>query len=243
MNWLKVAVLVLFFSGIKLFAKEFPVCKEYFFIKENQTQEKQTFLEKILNEDPSNVECMLKLASVYLRNNRVSEGFDLIRRAYALDPKGVESKDISKILDLALRLSRLQEIAARNNDKELWNELGDTYFEIGIFDEAAEAYTNSLSLDENQTQIEILIALCDGNLDNTDKSAQRLRQIVQNEPYNFYANYYLGKVLKNALNNKNEGQKYLLMAEYLINYEKPEFESEEEALFLKNDLEFEIGTK
>ncbi|MCH9813653.1 MAG: tetratricopeptide repeat protein [Epsilonproteobacteria bacterium] len=243
MDWLKVAALVLFFSGVKLFAKEFPVCKEYFFIKENQTQEKQTFLEKILDEDPSNVECMLKLASVYLRNNRVSEGFDLIRRAYALDPKFVESKDIAKILDLALRLSRLQEIATRDNDQELWNELGDTYFEIGIFDEAAEAYSESLAIDQNQTKIEILIALCDGNLDNTDRSAQRLRSIVKKEPYNFYANYYLGKVLKNALGNQKEGQKYLLMAEYLIKYEKPEFDSQEEALFLKNDLEYEIENK
>jgi len=243
MNRLKIVVLILFFLTLNLFAKEFKVCKEYFFIKENQTQEKQSFLEKILNENPSNVECMLKLSSVYLRNNRVSEGFDLIRRAYALDPKFVEKQNISKILDLALRLSRLREIAAKNSDKELWNELGDTYFEIGIFDEAREAYSESLKIDENQTKIDILLALCDGNLEKTFEAAQRLKKIVEREPYDFYANYYLGKMLKNALDNKKEGQKYLLMAEYLIKYENPEFDNESEAEFLKNDLESELGKK
>lgn len=235
--------MILFFATTHLFSKEFPVCKEYFFIKESQTQEKQTFLEKILEEDPSNVECMLKLASVYLRNNHVSEGFDLIRRAYVLDPKFVEKQDISKVLDLALRLSRLKEIAARENDEELWNELGDTYFEIGIFDEAAKAYENSLDIDADQTKIDILLSLCYGNLDESYKSAQKLKSIVEKEPYNFYANYYLGKVLKNALDNETEGRKYLMMAEYLIVYTNPSFDSSDEKAFLKNDLGIELGTK
>jgi cytochrome c-type biogenesis protein CcmH/NrfG len=228
---------------LNLFAKEFQVCKEYFYIKENQTEQKQSFLEKILSENPSNVECMLKLSSVYLRNNRVSEGFDLIRRAYTLDPKFVEKQNISKILDLALRLSRLKEIATKNRDKELWNELGDTYYEIGIFDEAAKAYRESLKLDGEQTRIDILLALCDGNLEKTFESVARLKRIVQKEPYDFYANYYLGKILKNALNNKKDGKKYLLMAQYLIKYHKLEFENESEAEFLKSDLDSELDEK
>lgn len=243
MDRLKIAVLLLFFMSLNLEAKEFPVCKDYFFIKENQTEEKQSFLEKILNENPGNVECMIKLSSVYLRTDKVSEGFDLIRRAYVLNPKFVEKQKISKILDLALRLSRLKEIAARDNDYELWNELGDAYFEIGIFNEARFSYEKSLELDENQTKIDILLAICDGNLDFTHTSANRLKRIVQRHPYNFYANYYLGKVLKNALDNKKEGQKYLMMAEYLIKYTKPDFENEAEVSYLKNDLEFELGEK
>ena len=243
MNRLKIAVLLLFFMGSTLFAKEFPICKDFFFIKESETDEKQSFLEKILNENPENVECMIKLSSVYLRTDKVSEGFDLIRRAYVLNPKFVEKQNISKILDLALRLSRLKEIATRDDDFELWNELGDTYFEIGIFNEARFSYAKSLALDENQTKIDILVAICDGNLDFTYTSAKRLRRIVKQKPYDFYANYYLGKVLKNALSNEKEGQKYLMMAHYLINYTKPDFENEDEVTYLKNDLEFELGEK
>jgi cytochrome c-type biogenesis protein CcmH/NrfG len=243
MNRLKITVLVLFFMGVNLFAKEFPVCKEYFFINESKTEEKQTFLEKILADEPSNVECMLKLSSVYLRNNRVSEGFDLIRRAYTLDPKFVEKQDISKVLDLALKLSRLKEVASKNSDKELWNELGDTYFEIGIFDEAQLSYEKSLAQDANQTKIDILLAICDGNLDRSRKAADRLEKIVLKWPYDFYANYYYGKVLKNSLNDEKEGQKYLLMADYILTHLKPWFENEAEVDFLKNDLEYEIGEK
>lgn len=240
---LKIAVLFLFFSGATLFAQEFPVCKDYFFIKENQTTQKQSFLEKILNEDPENIECMLKLSSVYLRTDKVSEGFDLIRRAYTLDPKFVEKQKISKVLDLALRLSRLKEIATRDNDYELWNELGDTYFEMGIFNEARFSYEQSLKLEKSQTKIDILIAICDGNLDFRHTSAKRLRRIVKEYPYNFFANYYLGKVLKNALDNAKEGTQYLLMAEYLMYHTRLQFENDEEADYLKNDLKIELGTK
>jgi cytochrome c-type biogenesis protein CcmH/NrfG len=242
MNRRKIAVLLIFFS-INIFAAEFPVCKEYFFIKETETKQKLTFLEKILKQNPSNVECMLKLSSVYLRTNRVSQGFDLIRRAFALNPNFVESQNISKILDLALRVSRLKEIALKNSDKNLWNELGDVYFEIGIFDEAGFAYGESLKLDKNQTKIGILLALCDGNLDHPYKSEKRLKEIVQSQPYNFYANYYLGKVLKNSLENEKDGQKYLMMADYILRYDKPQFETQNEEIFLKNDLKFELGTK
>jgi cytochrome c-type biogenesis protein CcmH/NrfG len=241
MNSLKIVFLFLFVLSVNLFGKEFPVCKEYFFIKEGQTQEKQSFLEKILNENPGNVECMLKLSSVYLRNNKVSEGFDLIRRAYALNPKFVEKQNISKILDLALRLSRLKEMATKKSDVELWNELGDTYFEIGIFDESLKAYSSSLKLDENQTKIEILLALCEGNLDKPYKSANRLKKVAQKEPYDFYANYYLGKVLKNALDNERDAKKYLLMAEYILQHENPEFENSQELDFVTHDLEVELA--
>jgi tetratricopeptide (TPR) repeat protein len=243
MNRLKIAVSLLFLMGLSLYSKEFPVCKNYFFIKESQTKEKQSFLEKILNEEPENVECMLKLSSVYLRTERVSDGFDLIRKAYTLKPKFVEKQDVSKILDLALRVSRLKEMASKNNDKELWNELGDTYFEMGIFNEARFAYEKSLKLDKSQTKIDIRLALCDGNLDFTYTSAKRLKRVVQDNPYNFYANYYLGKVLKNSLDNAKDGQKYLLMADYLITYTKIEFEDENEAEYLIRDLKFELDEK
>jgi tetratricopeptide (TPR) repeat protein len=134
-------------------------------------------------------------------------------------------------------------MAKKNSDKDLWNELGDTYFEIGIFEEAGVSYEKSLELDENQTKIDILLALCDGNLDKTHKSANRLMRVVEREPYDFYANYYLGKVLKNALYNEKEGQKYLLMADYIIKYTKYRFENEEESTYLKSDLEFELSEK
>jgi Flp pilus assembly protein TadD len=229
---------VFLFSGLS--AKSFPVCKEFYYINENKTGEKSTFLEKILKENPENVECMLKLASLYLRTNRVSQAFDLIRRAYTIDPEFVERQNISKILDLALRLSRLGELAHKNKDPELYNELGDTYYEVGIFDEAARAYEKSLALDVKQPKIKTLLALSYANQGQYTKSEKVLRRLVEAEPYNFYANYYLGKVLKNGLDQAKEGKIYLRMASYILNYTDIKLEKEGEKEFLKKDLQDEL---
>jgi len=226
------------FSG--LYAKSFPVCKEYYYVNENKTGEKSTFLEQILKENPENVECMLKLASLYLRTNRVSQAFDLIRRAYTIDPEFVEKQKISKILDLALRLSRLGELAHKNRDTELYNELGDTYYEVGIFDEAAKAYEKSLELDAGQNKIKVLLALSYANLGQYSKSEKLLRKLVKEKPYHFYANYYLGKVLKNGLDEPKEGNIYLRMASYILNHTDIKLEKEGEKEFLKKDLEHEL---
>jgi len=223
-----------------LHAKSFPVCKEYYYINENKTGEKSTFLEKILRENPDNVECMLKLASLYLRTNRVAQAFDLIRRAYTIDPDFVEQQNISKILDLALRLSRLGELAHKNKDPELYNELGDTYYEVGIFDEAAKAYAKSLEFDQKQSKIKILLALSYANMGQYNKSENVLRKLVKEEPYNFYANYYLGKVLKNGLDEVAEGKIYLRMASYILNHTDIKLEKESEKKFLKKDLQNEL---
>ncbi len=232
--------MTLAFGLHQLHATDFPVCKEYYFIEESKTSAKQSFLEKILHENPNDVECMLKLASVYFRNNKVANGFDLVRRAYALNPTYVEKRNISKVLDLALRLSRLKELADKNSDYELWNELGNTYFDMGIFKEAKEAFKESLELNPKQNKIKTLLALSYGNLDEMEKSAALLKEIVEESPYDFYANYYYGKVLKNELGKSKKGRQYLMMADYIFHHENPTFESSDEKAFLENDLKYEL---
>ena len=222
-------------------ASDFPICKEHYFISETQTHSKQTSLEKILKNNPQDVDCMLKLASVYFRTSKVSKGFDLVRDAYKINPQYVQKRNISKVLDLALRLSRLREFAQKNADKKLWNELGNAYYEMGIFIDAKIAFEASLKLDSKQTKIEILVALCEGNMGRMKASARHLKQIVLENPYDFYANYYYGKVLKNELNNAKEGMKYLKMAEYLFVHHNPSFERESEKDFLKHDLKRELS--
>ncbi len=235
----KILFLILFSFGF-LYAKSFPVCHEYYYVNENKTEQKSTFLEKILKDEPQNVECMLKLASLYLRTSRVSLAFDLIRRAYTLNPDYVEKQKISKILDLALRLSRLNELAYKNSDYELYNELGDTYYEVGIFSEAAKAYEKSLALKKEQSDIEIELALTYMNLGENTKSQKILKTTVTREPYNFYANYYLGKLLKNIQNEKKEGLIYLRMASYILSHKDVKYKREDEKRVLQKDLADEL---
>ncbi len=184
-----------------LLSQEFKICKDYYIIPEQDKDIKAKSLENILKTDPHNIECMLKLASVYLRTGKVAEGFDLITKAYELNPQLVRNAKISKILDLALRLSELKKSAKKSRDYKLWNKLGDIYFDIGIFKEALNAYKKSFELNSKQEKIEILIAVCYDNLDKVKKAKSILENILKNNPNSFYANYYYAKLLKNELSN------------------------------------------
>ena len=62
---------ILFFQT-HLSSQEFTICKDYFMIDEGEKNEKEKSLEKILQSNPENIECMLKLASVYLRTGKVA---------------------------------------------------------------------------------------------------------------------------------------------------------------------------
>jgi cytochrome c-type biogenesis protein CcmH/NrfG len=234
-----ITICILLVWGIGANAKEFPICKDYYSINEGEKEKKEKFLEKVLKSDPQNVECMLKLASVYLRTGKVSQGFDLITVAYKLKPKFVKNAKISKILDLALRMSSLRERANKSKDYKLWNELADTYFDIGIFKEAAIAYEYSIELNPNQTYKKILLAVCYGNLNQYKKASQTLKSILKQQNDNFYANYYYAKLLKNEFDDRR-WIKYMKQARKLVDKKVAMFNSEEEREYIKEDIESEL---
>jgi len=230
-------ICILSFYVVSLDAGDFSICKDYYSIKESEKEQKEKFLEKLLKSEPGNVECMLKLASVYFRTSRVSEGFDLITAAYKLDAKFVKNAKISKILDLALRLSDLRLRANNTNDFTLWNELGDIYFDMGIFKEAMIAYEYSLKINPNQESKEILLAVCYGNEDDLKKAKKVLKDVIERNQNSFYGTYYYAKLLKNELFAK-EWKSYMLKAKDLLKGAKLSDESQRE--YLKEDIESEL---
>jgi cytochrome c-type biogenesis protein CcmH/NrfG len=219
------------------------ICKTDYNIKDYRLKESAKRLERLLERDPSNVDCMLKLASLYLRDDMVSKGFDLIAKAYDSDPTTVLKSNISKVLDLALRLSRLKYLAKRDKDSSLWKELGNTYFDMGIFKDAAEAFEESLKIRSDDVDVMILLALSYGNQNRMQQSVELLKRAVKEDPYNFYANYYYGKVLKNELGREKEGMSYLMMADFLLKYHNPKFKTSQEKRFIKRDLFNELTKK
>ena len=228
-----ITICILSTSVISLSAKDFSICKDYYSIKENEKVQKEHFLEKILKSQPQNVECMLKLASVYLRTDKVSQGFDLITAAYKLDPNFVKNARISKILDLALRLSDLRSRANKTNDYDLWNELGGIYFDMGIFKEAKVAYEHSLKINPNQESKKILLALCLGNENNLTEAKNILEDVLKQNQNSFYANYYYAKLLKNELLNP-KWKFYMNKAKELVKNAKLSDEGQRE--YLKEDI-------
>ena len=232
-------IFILSFLSISLFAKEFPICKDYYSIKEGEKTQKEKFLEKVLKSDPQNIECMLKLASVYLRTGKVSQGFDLIAVAYKQDPKFVKNAKISQILDLALRMSSLRAKANKTKDYTIWNELADTYFDIGIFKEASIAYEHSLELNPKQIYKRILLAISYGNLEKYSKASKTLQKVLDMQKNNFYANYYYAKLLKNEFEDR-KWISYMKTAKKLINSKMAQFNSEQEREYIKEDIESEL---
>ncbi len=232
-----ITICILAFVTVSLNAREFPICKDYYSIKESEKEQKEKFLQKVLKSDPQNVECMLKLASVYFRTGKVSEGFDLITAAYKIDPKFVKNAKISKILDLALRLSSLRQKANKTKDYTLWNELGDIYFDMGIFKEAKFAYENSIELNSHQESKKILLAICYGNESDLKSAKKILEDVLKENPNSFYANYYYAKLLKNELSDKR-WKIYMKKAWDLVQNAKLSDEGQRE--YLKEDIVYEL---
>jgi len=218
-----------------------PICKEQQRNHKIISKSDEVKLQSALKNHPNDVECMITLASLYLKRDKVSSGFDLVAKAYKLNPSYVQSKNISRILDLALRLTKLKELAAKNEDASLYNELGDTYYDMGIFKDAKSAYKKSLKLNQNQSDIKILLALCLGNEDKMKEAAKILRNLLDKEPFNFYANYYYAKILQNELENPEDAKAYFLVSEYIFKELDPQFKTSQERNFLKKDLADELS--
>ncbi len=234
----------LIFIPVSGYGKSYEACKEYFFEDNKNISEYENFLEEIVDKEPQNVECLLKLADVYINEDKVSKGFDLIRKAYEIDPGYVEHRKIANVLDLALKLSRLKQKALKSKDPVLWNRLGNEYFDMGLFKEAAIAYKRSLKLDENQTLINVYLALSLDNLSKTYSAIEYLQKALKIDAENFYANYYMGKILKREI---NDGEKALIFFKKARNILQKRgvkgFESKEEYNYLLKDLAREIDEK
>ncbi len=241
-----ISTILQYFIPMPLFAKNgnYPVCKEYNFYNNKDSLESKTFLEKIIEKEPDNVECLLKLADVYINENKISKGFDLLRRAYELNPSYVERSKLSNILDMALKLSRLKERASKENSFILWNKLGDAYYDLAIFPEAAAAYKRSLKIDSNQTKIHIYLSICQYNMSLIYSAIDHLKLALKIDPDDFYANYYLATVLKNDINDYKRAEQYFKKAwEILQKLGVKGFESEEEYNYYKKALTLELNGK
>lgn len=59
--------------------------------------------------------------------------------AYSIEHYKVQSSPVAEVLPFALKVSNLKQ-AISTNDQEMWNKLGDGYFEMGIYNEAVEMY-------------------------------------------------------------------------------------------------------
>lgn len=203
------------------------------------TKSAQNAVEAILIREPTNTKCMLQLANIYLKQGKISKGFEILVDAYSIDPHNVEKSSIASVLPFALKVTNLKKQAHKSNDKELWSKLGDGYFEMGIFNEAVAMYKNSLDADQAQDDIRLKLALSLQRNSQTYSAIEELKHILTHQIEHFYANYYLAKVLAHDAKSEEEARAYFLKAKKLLIQQRYMFDVVEYHTLL-NDISKEL---
>jgi Tfp pilus assembly protein PilF len=180
-------------------------------------------IEAILSTEPNNTECMLQLANIYLKQGNIAQGFEILVDAYSIDPHNVQKSRIATVLPFALKVSNLKQQAAKTNDKDIWNKLGDGYFEMGIFNEASKMYQKSLAVDAMQHMIRLKRALALQKNAQIYTAIEEVQIVLIKEPAHLYANYYMGKFLAYDLRNREEARDFFIRAKASLIAQKDTF--------------------
>lgn len=198
------------------------------------------YINKLLKKEPANIECILKLANIYLKSGEILKGYKYISRAYEVNPEAVMDSDAKDILEYALKITDLEKRAKKTKDKFLWNKLGNDFFEMGIYDETIKAYEKSLIIDNTQEKISLKLVLSYKKNNQTYKALEQLKLLLEQNDKNFYANYYLGKILKYSLQDKESAQEYFAIAQASLLQNEKDF-TEDELSHLKYDITLELA--
>ena len=202
-----------------LCANTHSVCE----VERVEIQKAKESIESILLKEPTNVVCMLQLANIHLKQGKIAKGFELLVDAYSMDPHTVQASPIADVLPFAMKVNTLKRQALRTNDKEIWQKLGDGYFEMGIFNEATEMYKNSLQADENQPETRLKLSLALQKNCQTYTAIEELQKILAHDQMHIYANYYLGKILLHDVKNEEQAKQYFSNAKKRLIAQKDAF--------------------
>ena len=191
-------------------------------------------IEAILVNEPKNVACMLQLANIYLKQGELAKGFNLVVNAHTIEPEYVKKAPVAEILPFALKVAELKKQVMQTNTKELWNQLGDGYFETGIYDEAIEMYKKSLLVDKEQIDIRIKLALVLQKSTQVYSALLELERVLALDFENFYAHYYMGKIFMHNIQNAKEAKIHLEKAKSLWIAQKESLANDEYTTVLNN---------
>lgn len=216
---LKVALLWAIVSVVALQAVSYSVCE----VERVDIQKAKESIETILLSDSDNIACMLQLANIYLKQGKIAKGFEILVDAYSLDPHVVQNSPVAAVLPFALKVSNLKRQATQTNDKEMWNKLGDGYYEMGIFNEAITMYKNSLLADSVQHEIRLKLSLSHQKNCQTYSALEELQKILQEDKDHLHANYYIGKILTYDVKNAKEARPYFVEAKRILLTKKEAF--------------------
>jgi len=231
----KLLVFIIYTSTI-LSANVNVVCKAG--IMDNDSA--KIYINKLLKKEPKNIECILKLANIYLKSGNLLKGYKQIKRAYDTNPVAVGRSNVANILPYALEMAELASKAKKTSNKLLWNEVGDNFFDMGVHGESIKAYEKSLALDSKQPKIRLKLAFSYKKNNQIDDAVEELFTLVEQNEKDFYANYYLGKILRYSITDEDSAVKYFKNAKKILLSTKDDFTDMQYASFM-NDINRELG--
>lgn len=233
---LKVLFFFFYVSAVALCANPHSVCEtERFDI--NKARES---IEVILLNEPNNVRCMLQLSNIYLKQGKISKGFEILVDAYSIEPYTVQNSSVAAVLPFALKVANLKKQAIQTNDPLMWNKLGDGYFEMGIFNEAVKMYKNSLEVDAGQHNVRLKLSIALQKNAQTYSALYELQKILKQDEKHLYANYYMGKILMYDVKDETEAYAYFVKAKKALLNQKESIEYVEYTNLL-SDITRELG--
>ena len=230
------SIFIIFVLMISANANVNVVCKAG--IMDNNSA--KLYINKLLIKEPKNIECILKLANIHLKSGDLLKGYKLITRAYNINALAVEQSDMGNILPYALKMTKLAKRAKKNKNKFLWNQVGDNFFDMGVYGESIKSYEKSLALDLNQPKIGLKLAFSYQKNNQIDDAVDLLFILVEQNEKDFYVNYYLGKILRYSITDDDSAVKYFTNAKKILFAKKVDF-AEMEFTSFANDINMELG--
>ncbi|MDX1809440.1 MAG: hypothetical protein R3331_07860 [Sulfurospirillaceae bacterium] len=207
---------ILCLFSIFLYSSNYPICTARRF----NTEVARAQIEKILDIEPENVKCLLQLANIYLKKGKLTKGFEILTDAYGIDPSIVKNSEIAKIIPFALQVTKLRKEALKTNNFIYWNKLADGYYELSILDEAIIGYGKSLKINPHQDKIRLKLALAYRQNGQIYSCISEVKKVLLHNKENFYANYYMAKILKEDFQNHAESVKYFKISRRLLEQHK-----------------------
>ncbi len=235
-------LLLIFIFPIILLAEDSKCAEGNYLVFQKENNHTINSLQKILQKNPNDMECLVKLINLYLKEGKVSKGFELLIRAYKKDPDFIKTKKIYKIVHVAQYITRLKQKAKETNSSKYWNLLGLNYYKMGFFKEAIKCYRNSLKVNADQIEPKLNLAIALSRVGQKYMAIEELSDIIKKDKNNFYAYYYAGKILEYQIGDKDKAKRYLQKAKILCKAEKSKFSKKMYELYMK-DLDSETEKK
>ncbi len=187
-------------------------------IEKKKYQSGIQILKKLLNQNKKNYHALRELSKVYyFFQNKKDMAYNIF---FLLDKKKKTDREIDFYLAMYYFDLRIWNKAIIFFEKainknfyhpELYNKLVDTYKELGDHQSAKYFIKQAILKDPENIQLKILLGMIYFNANENNKAIRQFKKIIEIDPENKLAHYYLSKIYKDVLHkeSKEHYSKYL----------------------------------